>query len=37
MSDTRMIRPGHVRADDLDWQDMGDGTRRKFPGYAPEM
>ncbi len=37
MNDQSQTRAGHVRAADLDWQDMGDGTRRKILGYAPEM
>ena len=37
MSDKKSTRAGHVQADALEWQDMGDGTRRKILGYAPEM
>lgn len=37
MTDSNKIRAGHVRASDLDWQDMGDGTRRKILGYEPQM
>lgn len=37
MTDSAKARVGHVRAADLDWQDMGDGTRRKILGYEPQM
>ena len=37
MKDGKQTRAGHVPASGLDWQDMGDGTRRKILGYAPEM
>jgi quercetin dioxygenase-like cupin family protein len=37
MSERHPTRAGHVRADTLDWQEIGDGTRRKIMGYAPEM
>ncbi len=37
MNDRNMKRSGHVHADKVDWQDMGDSTRRKILGYVPEM
>lgn len=37
MTEDRPTRAGHVRAADFDWQNMGDGTRRKILGYAPQM
>jgi quercetin dioxygenase-like cupin family protein len=37
MSETHPTRAGHVHARSFDWQEMGDGTRRKIMGYAPEM
>lgn len=37
MTEQTKTRTGHVRAADLDWQDMGDGTQRKILGYEPQM
>jgi quercetin dioxygenase-like cupin family protein len=37
MTDETRKRAGHVHADRLDWQEMGDGTWRKILGYAPDM
>lgn len=37
MSKPQQRRAGHIRAETLHWQEMGDGTRRKIMGYAPEI
>jgi len=37
MKEKTKVRAGHIRADEHDWQEMGDGTRRMILGYAPEM